>query len=692
MARVRIHLLAREMGISNNELITLLTGLGISVKSHSSTIEEATARAVKQMRADAEAKKVAEAEAALAPPKPVAPPLPTPPPTPVAPSPPPTIESPSPPSAGVASYAPTGPKKPIKIPPVVTIRELAERISVPVNELIKRLMKMNILRSANQSLPSDIASRIAEEFGYAATVERVRPQERLKPDEKDRLTTAAPVVTIMGHVDHGKTTLLDFIRKTDVAGSEAGRITQRIGAYEVHHGEKRLVFLDTPGHEAFTAMRARGAHVTDLAVLVVAADDGVMPQTEEAIDHARAAGVPLLVAINKMDKPGANPDRVKQQLAELDVVPHDWGGDIECIPVSAKTGQGIEELLETILVMAEFEDLKTNTHGGARGTVIEAQMEPQRGPIATVLIRTGRLHLGDYIVAGNVWGRVRKMHNYRGETVEVAKAVMPVSIIGFQSVPHASDQLQVMGDARMARDRAAHFGDEMKSSRMMGHEHMTLEHLFQQVKQGQVKDLKLIVKADQQGTVEAVAASLQRLTTDEVRARIIHRGVGNVLESDVMLATASNAVIIAFSVGVESGATSLADREKIEIRTYDVIYHALEDIEAAMLGMLEPVFEERLSGEAEVMALFKSTRAGIIAGCRIRNGKVVRGSKALVLRGNAQVFEGRLDSLRHVKDDVAELAVPQECGISFRNFKDVRVGDTIQSHVTVEVARTAKRS
>jgi len=585
-------------------------------------------------------------------------------------------------------------EKKIVLGPSITVSELAAKVGQPPAALIKRLFSMSIIRSANQPIETDVASHLAGQFGYTIEVEKPRTESHFEEEDVDALVSVPPVVTVMGHVDHGKTSLLDIIRSANIQSGEAGGITQRIGAYETEHNGERLVFLDTPGHAAFTRMRARGAHVTDIAVLVVAADDGVMPQTREAIDHARAAKVPIIVAMNKIDRAEADPDRVKGQLAEVGLIPEDYGGDVVTIPVSAKTGQGVQELLDMLLLVAELQELRANPNGFAQGTVIEARQDTQKGPVATVLVHRGTLRVGDHVVVGDVHGRIRAMTDYKGDELTEAGPKTPVFIMGLSAVPHASDSLTAVGSSREAREQAQHFAEESKQGRFVGAGRVSLEELFSQIQKGGIKELNVVVKADGQGSVEALCQSLEKLAHDEVRVRIISRGVGNVTESDVMLASASGAVIISFAVGAEPAAASLADREKIEIRNYKVIYDAIDEIKAGLEGMLEPVYQERLSGEAEVRDLFKSTRTGTIAGCLVVTGKFISGSILRVLRGTApgapkkQIFQGRVDSLRHVKADVKEMVAGQECGIACKNYDDFQIGDMLQSVVRDEIKRT----
>ncbi len=589
-----------------------------------------------------------------------------------------------------------GPAKPapgsmILVAPDVTVAALAEQIGEQPSTLIKKLFSMNMVRSANQVMGPDVAGQLLATFGYGIELEQGR-QERAIEEELGGATMikVPPVVTVMGHVDHGKTSLLDKIRSANVQRGEAGGITQRIGAYETEHNGERIVFLDTPGHAAFTRMRARGAHVTDIAILVVAADDGVMPQTKEAIDHARAAKVPIIVAMNKMDKADADPNHVKAQLAENGLIPEDYGGDIVVLPVSAKTGEGVQELLDMVLLVAEIQDLKASEEGFAQGTVIEARQDPQIGPVATILLHRGTLHVGDHVVVGDVFGRVRAMHDYKGDALQEAGPKTPISLMGLSAVPHASDTLRAVESSKSAREQAAKFAEETKSATQLSRSRASLEDFFAQLKKGTVQELNVIIKADGQGSVEAMGQALEKLAHDEVRVKIISRGAGNVTENDVLLASASDAIIIAFAVGSESSAVSLADREKIEIRNYDVIYDAIDEVKAALEGMLKPIYQERLAGEAEVRALFKSSLTGVIAGCLVTSGKIIAGSTMRVFRKNQtqKAFEGKLDSLRHVKSDVKEMVAGQECGISSKTYNNFEVGDRIQSIVMEQIKRS----
>lgn len=570
----------------------------------------------------------------------------------------------------------------------ITVSDLAAKVKKPVNELVKALFAMSIMRSANQQLEVDVAAVLAARYGYQVEKELNRTEALvIETEDPDSLVSVPPVVTIMGHVDHGKTSLLDKIRSAKVQSGEAGGITQRIGAYETTHNGERIVFLDTPGHEAFTRMRARGAHVTDIAILVVAADDGVMPQTREAIDHARAAKVPIIVAMNKIDRAEADPDRVLGQLAEAGLIPESYGGDITVVPVSAKTGDGVQELLDIILLVAELQELKANPHGLATGTIIEARQDPQRGPVATILVQSGTMKTGDNVVVGEVYGRVRAMLDYNGKPIKEAGPKTPVFITGLSGVPHTSDTLRTVESARAAREQADAFAAEAAEGRQIG-QGRSLNDMMARIQEGSVKELNLIVKADGQGSVEALCTSLEKLAHEEVRVRIIARGVGGVTENDVNLASASEAVIIAFATGVDGAATALADREKVEIRKHDVIYSAIDEVKAALEGMLAPVYNEVYMGEAEIRNTFKSTKAGSIAGCYVSDGKMVAGAIMKILRNKKQVFEGRIDSLRHFKSEIKDMTAGQECGISSTRFNDFQVGDIIQCYVKERIKRT----
>ncbi|MBR2697805.1 MAG: translation initiation factor IF-2, partial [Clostridia bacterium] len=574
----------------------------------------------------------------------------------------------------------------------ITVRDLSERIGKPAGEIIKRLMMLGIIATINNDLDFDTASLVAQEFGVelemklAETAEDALENENVEDAEED-LITRPPVVTIMGHVDHGKTSLLDYIRKSRVTAGEAGGITQHIGAYTVELDGRKITFLDTPGHEAFTSMRLRGAQATDIAVLVVAADDGVMPQTIEAINHAKSAGVQIIVAINKMDKPTANPEHVKQQLTEYDLVTTEWGGSTEMVPVSAVTGEGVDDLLETILLTADVEDYRANPNRKARGIIIEAKLDKGRGPVATVLVKNGTLNVGDAIVAGTAYGRVRAMVNDVGERVKSAGPSEPVEVIGFNDVPDAGDQITAVDDEKLSRQVAEERKDKLRAALIKTQTKTTLDDLFSQISAGEIKDLNIIIKADVQGSVEAVRQSLEKLSNDEVRVRCIHGAVGAINESDTLLASTANAIIIGFNVRPDSNARDMAEREKIDIRLYRVIYQAIEDVENAMKGMLAPKFKEVLLGHAQVRQTFRVSGVGTIAGSYVTDGKIARNAQIRLLRDNIVIHEGKIDSLKRFKDDAKEVNTGYECGIGIENYNDIKEGDVIECFVMEEIER-----
>ena len=584
-------------------------------------------------------------------------------------------------------------KAPLKvlIPDEISVGELAARLKKTAAEVIKQLMKLGVLASVSQNIDYDTASLVAMELGAIPEKEVVVTiEERLfdeREDSADELTERAPVVVVMGHVDHGKTSLLDAIRKTNVTAGEAGGITQHIGAYRVTCDGREITFLDTPGHAAFTSMRARGAQVTDVAILVVAADDGIMPQTIEAINHAKAAEVPLIVAVNKMDKPTANPDRILQQLTEHGLVPEDWGGDTIVCLISAKQGTGIDNLLEMVLLTADMQELKANPNRLAKGTVIEAKLDRGRGPVATVLVQNGTLNHGDIVIAGTAVGRVRAMTDEKGRRMEKAGPSVPVEIVGLAEVPGAGDLFYAVEDERMARTLAEKRKFEEKEKQNAAMQKVTLENLFSSIEQGNVKDLNIIVKADVQGSAEAVKASLEKLSNEEVRVRVIHNAVGGINSSDIMLAEASNAIVVGFNVRPEAGVADAAAAAHVDMRLYRIIYDCLEEIEQAMKGMLAPTFKEVVLGHAEVRQTFKVSGVGTIAGCYVQDGKMQRNEKVRIVRDSIVVFEGDLSSLKRFKDDAKEVAAGYECGLSFEKFNDVKVGDIIEAYVMEQIQR-----
>jgi len=579
----------------------------------------------------------------------------------------------------------------VKIPDEITVGELASRMKKTAGEVIKCLMKNGVIAAINQTIDFDTAEFVAVELG--CKVEReitVTIEERIIDDHVDtdeELVTRAPVVVVMGHVDHGKTSTLDAIRKTSVTAGEAGGITQHIGAYTVDVNGNMVTFLDTPGHAAFTSMRARGAKSTDIAILVVAADDGIMPQTIESINHAKAAEVPIIVAINKMDKPEANPDRIKQQLTEYDLIPEEWGGDTIIVPISAKTGMGLDELLEMVILTAEVQELKANPNRRAKGTVIEARLDKNRGPIATLLVQNGTLNQGDIVIAGTAVGRVRVMTNDKGRTVKTAGPSVPVEITGLAEVPAPGDEFNAVTDERMARELVEQRKQAAKDAAANAMQKVTLDNLFAKMQEGEMKELPLIVKADVQGSAEAVKASLEKISNEEVRVRVIHTGVGAINESDILLASTAGAIIVGFNVRPDAGAQASAQRTEVDMRFYRVIYDAIDEIEAAMKGMLAPKFEEAVIGHAEVRMTYKVSAVGTIAGCMVKDGKVSRDAQVRVLRDNIVIHEGEVGSLQRFKDAAKEVTAGFECGMSILKFNDIKEGDIFECFVMQEVKR-----
>jgi len=578
-------------------------------------------------------------------------------------------------------------KRKIRISEAILVGELAKRMGVKVSEVIKKLMGLGLMVTINQAIDADAASLVAADFGYEVEKTGLELEDLIeeREDKAEDLQPRPPVVTIMGHVDHGKTSLLDAIRQTNVTAGEAGGITQHIGAYTVDVDHRKVVFLDTPGHEAFTAMRARGAKVTDIVILVVAADDGVMNQTVEAINHAKAANVPLIVAINKIDKPNANPDRVKQNMTEYGLVPEAWGGETIMAEISAKQKVGLQELLELILLQAEVLELRANPSRPMTGTIIEAKLDRGRGPVATILVQDGTLHVGDSFVCGTYFGRVRAMTNDRGEKMEEAGPSTPVEVIGFSSVPQAGESFAVVTDEKRAKDLAAQRTQKQRELELAKSSRVTLEDFYKKMKKGVVKDLNLILKADVQGSIEALAEALGRLSTEAVRVNILHSSVGAINESDCMLASASEAIILGFGVKMEPSAQGVAEQEKIDIRFYSVIYDAIEDVRKAMEGLLEPIYEKHLMGKAKVLQVFNISRVGVVAGSMVSEGKIIRGSKAHVVRDGKTVHEGEIATLKRVKDDVKEVVSGYDCGITVGGFQNFQVNDVIESYVVEKV-------
>ena len=579
-------------------------------------------------------------------------------------------------------------KRRLKVQETVTVMDLAKAMGTKATELLKRLMKLGVMANINQSLDFDTASLVADELGFELELDSFKEEQFFSDveDLPDDLVSRPPVVTIMGHVDHGKTSLLDYIRKSNIIGGESGGITQHIGAYYVKHEAGDIVFLDTPGHEAFTAMRARGAKITDIIVLVVAADDGIMPQTKEAVNHARAAGIPIVVAINKMDKPNADPDRVKRELAELDLAPEEWGGDTLLGQISAKTGEGIDDLLGLILLQTEMLELSGNPDKEARGSVVEAELDKSRGPVATVLIQNGTLHQGDQFVCGEHFGRVRAMLDSRGRKIGMAGPSVPVVLHGISGVPMAGDEFMVVKDEKVAKQIIEHRKEKSRKQEGSKKGLVSLEDLYERIKEGAIKELNIILKADVQGSAEALAESLVKQSTDAVKLRVIHSGTGGITESDVTLASASEAIILGFNVRANPRVMALAEKEHIDIRFYDVIYNAINDVRLAMTGLLEPILRDKVIGHAEAREIFRVPKIGAIAGCYVTDGHVERNGKARLLRDDVVVFDGVVSSLRRFKEDVKEVQTGYECGIGLDNFGDIKPGDIFEIYLIEEVA------
>jgi translation initiation factor IF-2 len=594
------------------------------------------------------------------------------------------------PTARREDFAKLAEGKQITIAEGITVKELSEKLGLKANLMIKRLVDKKVFATINQTLDIKLAEDLAKEFG--AVTSRVSYEEEAIQQEVEQAeddtgpVKRPPVVTIMGHVDHGKTSLLDAIRLSHVVDSEAGGITQHIGAYQVEKDGRSITFIDTPGHEAFTRMRARGAKVTDVVVLVVAADDGVMPQTLEAIDHARAAQVPLIVAVNKIDKANAQPERVKQQLSDRGLVPEDWGGDTVMVPVSARTKEHLDLLLEMILLVSDMQELKANPNRPALATVLEAKLDRGRGPVATVLLRNGTLHVGDYFICGSVFGKVRALYDDRGQTIKEAGPSDPAEVLGLDALPEVGETLQVVTDTAKAKQIVLYREAKARETAMAKSSRVTLDQLHQQIKEGEVKELRIILKADVGGSAEVLADTLQKLSTDKVKIRVIHSGVGAITETDVLLASASNAIVIGFNVRPDRNASALAEQEKVDIRLHTIIYDLTDEIKRAMTGMLEPVFKEIYKGRAEVRDTFRITKIGTVAGCLVVEGSITRDSEIRVLRDNIVVYKGKLGSLKRFKDDASEVRAGLECGIAIENFNDIKPGDVLEAFVTERVA------
>ena len=684
MSKIRVYELAKELNVSSKNLINLLMEeFGVEVKNHMSVIEDEDATLIKELLGDtsseSEGKKslVDEYEDELA-------------------------ESLNKgvkrkkknkkelekEQAGQNAEAACGV---IEIGDTITVKELCEKLGKPANDVIKNLIFLGVMAGVNQEIDFATAEKLCEK--YEVLVEKKENEVELEAFEEDtdvveeNLVKRPPIVTIMGHVDHGKTSLLDAIRHAKVTASEAGGITQHIGAYTVSLNGEKITFLDTPGHEAFTAMRARGAQVTDIVILVVAADDGIMPQTKEAINHCKAANVPMIVAINKIDRPGANIDRVKQELTEHGLVSEDWGGDTICVPVSAKTGENLESLLEMVLLTAEMQELTADPNRKAKGTVIEAKLDKGRGSVASLLIQNGTLNVGDSILVGSTYGRIRAMFDDRGKKIKSAGPSIPVEILGLSEVPAAGDRFIVCKDEKTARNMAELRKQKIKADSHQASNRVSLEDLYSQIQEGKVKELAIVVKADVQGSVEAIRQSLEKLSTDDVKVRVIHGAVGAITETDVTLAAASNALVIGFNVRPDGNATVQAEKENIEIKTYRIIYDAIEDVKSAMIGMLEPEYKEVVNGKAEVRMTYKISNVGTIAGCYVTDGKIVRNSEIRVIRDGIVIFESVLASLKRFKDDAKEVAKGYECGLSVEKFNDLKEGDVIESFTMEAIKR-----
>lgn len=684
MSKIRVYELAKELNVSSKNLINLLMEeFGVEVKNHMSVIEDEDATLIKELLGDTSSesegkkslvdeyedelaeslnkgvkrkkknKKELEKE---------------------------QIEQNAEAACGV-----------IEIGDTITVKELCEKLGKPANDVIKNLIFLGVMAGVNQEIDFATAEKLCEK--YEVLVEKKENEVELEAFEEDtdvveeNLVKRPPIVTIMGHVDHGKTSLLDAIRHAKVTASEAGGITQHIGAYTVSLNGEKITFLDTPGHEAFTAMRARGAQVTDIVILVVAADDGIMPQTKEAINHCKAANVPMIVAINKIDRPGANIDRVKQELTEHGLVSEDWGGDTICVPVSAKTGENLESLLEMVLLTAEMQELTADPNRKAKGTVIEAKLDKGRGAVASLLIQNGTLNVGDSILVGSTYGRIRAMFDDRGKKIKSAGPSIPVEILGLSEVPAAGDRFIVCKDEKTARNMAELRKQKIKADSHQASNRVSLEDLYSQIQEGKVKELAIVVKADVQGSVEAIRQSLEKLSTDDVKVRVIHGAVGAITETDVTLAAASNALVIGFNVRPDGNATVQAEKENIEIKTYRIIYDAIEDVKSAMIGMLEPEYKEVVNGKAEVRMTYKISNVGTIAGCYVTDGKIVRNSEIRVIRDGIVIFESTLASLKRFKDDAKEVAKGYECGLSVEKFNDLKEGDVIESFTMEAIKR-----
>ena len=678
LSKIRVYKLADKLNMESKELIDILNRLGIEVSSHMSTVEDDTAELVEEMVAEEstteeeveekqeEVEEVEEIEEELEE----------------------LEEETEEAEEDDSDYTP--------VTEGITIRELAEKLDISANNIIKEMMQMGIMTNVNYSLDEDEIEILKDELGLEIKMtDEIETEEESSEldleeiiDRPEDLKPRPPIVTVMGHVDHGKTTLLDMIRETRVAEGEAGGITQHIGAYQASYDNKKITFIDTPGHEAFTAMRARGAQLTDIVILVVAADDGVMPQTIEAINHAKAAGIPIIVAVNKIDKANAQPDRVKQELTEHGLVPEEWGGNTICVNVSALKGENIDELLEMVNLVAEVEELKANPDRIADGVIIESELDRGRGPIATVLVKNGTLEVGDYIIAGSITGRVRALLDEHGERVDRAVPATPVIVLGFDDVPEAGDYVRVMEDERKARDLADRRQEKKKEERLKKDTKVSLEDLYRNIQEGEIKELNVIIKADVQGSIAALENSLLNIESEEVTVNIIHTGVGAINETDVNLASASNAIIIGFNVRPGTNARKAAEKEQVEIQTYRVIYKVIEDIKNAMSGLLEPEYKEIVVGRVEVRDTFKVPDVGIIAGAYVKEGEVNRNDNVRLLRNGVVVHEGSISSLKRFEDDVRVVKEGYECGIGIEDYNDIKIGDVLEIYRYKEIERS----
>lgn len=691
MSKLRVHELAKELNISSKELITLLMKeFNVEVKNHMSTIEDEDAALIKELLSDSSDAK-AEVSAEVKDEKSLVDVY--------------EEELAEQLNKGIKKKKKNGKYKEesvkdednnmdetqiIEIGESITVKELAEKLNKPSNDVIRTLIFSGVMAAINAEIDFATAEKVCSE--YDVLVQKKEESQELEvleieEDDEENLQKRPPIVTVMGHVDHGKTSLLDCIRKTKVTDTEAGGITQHIGAYTITVNGEKITFLDTPGHEAFTAMRARGAQVTDIVILVVAADDGIMPQTKEAINHCKAAGVPIVVAINKIDKPGANPDRVKQELAEHGLLVESWGGDVISEEVSAKQNLNIDKLLEMVLLSAEMLELKANANRRAVGTVVEAKLDKGRGAVASLLVQNGTLHVGDSILVGSTYGRIRAMFDDTGKNIKSAGPSIPVEILGLSEVPEAGDRFNQVKDEKTARNMAESRKDKLKVDTLMNNHKVSLEDLYNQIKEGKVKELAIIVKADVQGSVEAIKQSLEKLSTDDVKVRVIHGGVGAITETDVTLATASNAIVIGFNVRPDNNALSQAEKDGVDIKTYRVIYDAIEDIKSAMIGMLEPEYKEVILGSAEVRETYKISNVGTIAGCYVKDGKLRRNAEVRIIREGIVIFESTLSSLKRFKDDAKEVASGYECGLSIEKFNDIKEGDIVECFAMEAIQR-----